>query len=411
MVDPVVTTWHIKPMDMLSMSIIILFAGMYLNGRLQILKRNYIPPAVTGGLLFSAIAMLLYLLADIEFEFDMRFRDLLLLVFFSTVGLSSRMSQLARGGKALLWMVLIAGAFLVLQNSIGVGFAYLLGVPPGYGLMAGSVSLAGGHGTAAAWATEAQAAGLTYASEVGLIFATFGLISGGLLGGPMARFLITRNHLSTPGDGVFAQAQAAARPLVIPAAFADYPLYPVLRGLLVLAVCVSLGDMVNRYLADSGLSLPGFLTSMFAGILLTNLLDLLGRPADETTLKAFGGASLHIFLAMSLMTMQLWHLSSSLLAVVMLLALQIVAMTLFATYVVFKVMGSDYDAAVLAAGFTGLGLGATPVAIANIEAVTGHFGPSQKAMIVIPLVGAFFIDLLNAGVINLFIRLLALIQH
>ncbi len=407
MVDPGVTIWQVKPMDMLTVSIFVLFVGMYLNSRLLVLKRNYIPPAVSGGIVFSVITTGFYLLADIQFEFDMRFRDLLLLVFFSTVGLSSRLSQLARGGKALVILVCIAAVFLLVQNTIGVGFAYLAGAPLGYGLMAGSVSLAGGHGTAAAWAVEAQAAGLSKAGEVGMLFATFGLISGGLLGGPIARFLISRKQLSTPGHDASAATEVHLLQANIPAVFADYPLYPVLRGLLVLAICVSLGDLINRSLAETGLSLPGFLASMFVGIVLTNILDLAGRPADLKTLNAFGGVSLHLFLVMSMMTMQLWQLSSMLLAVLLLLALQIVAMTLFASFVVFRLMGSDYDAAVLAAGFTGLGLGATPVAIANVEAVSEHYGPSPKALIVIPLVGAFFIDLLNAGVINLFIRLLS----
>jgi len=406
MVDTAVTVLQVKPMDMLSMSIVVLLVGMYLNGRFGILKRNYIPPAVTGGIIFSVLTTLLYLAANIEFDFDMRFRDLLLLVFFSTVGLSARFSQLASGGKALLVMVLISAVFLIVQNTIGVGVAWLLDVPLGYGLMAGSVSLAGGHGTAAAWATEAQAAGLSYAGEVGMVFATFGLISGGLLGGPVARFLITRNGLECTEETIATAGQDRVEHPEIPAAFADYPLFPVMRALLVLAVCVSLGDLVNRLLADSGLRLPGFLTSMFVAIVLTNLLDLTGRPASTATIKAFGGASLHIFLAMSMMTMQLWLLSSSLFGVLMLLALQIIAMTLFATYVVFRVMGANYDAAVLAAGFTGLGLGATPVAIANMEAVTEHYGPSTKSFIVIPLVGALFIDLLNAGVIHLFIKIL-----
>jgi len=401
--NPAVTVYQIAPMDMLSMSIVVLFVGMYLNSRLAVLKRNYIPPAVTGGLIFSVITTLLYLLGDIELEFDMRFRDLLLLVFFSTIGLSARLSQLATGGKAVLLMVGIAAVFLMLQNSIGVGFAYLLDAPLGYGLMAGSVSLAGGHGTAAAWAIEAEAAGLTFASEIGLVFATFGLICGGICGGPVARFLITRNELQSIELSQGTTEVHKAR-IEVPEVFADYPFFPVLRALLILAICVSMGDLVNRLLFDNGLKLPGFLTSMFVAILLTNTMELVGLQTSSSAIKAFGGVSLHIFLTMSMMTMQLWHLSSSLTAVVALLVLQVLAMTLFATYIVFRLMGKDYDAAVLAAGFTGLGLGATPVAIANMEAVTEHYGPSTKAFIVIPLVGAFFIDLLNAGVINLFIR-------
>ncbi|TGD73685.1 sodium/glutamate symporter [Mangrovimicrobium sediminis] len=393
-------------MDMLSMSIGVLFIGMYLNSRFGFLKRNYIPPAVTGGLVFSVISTLLFLTWQVEFDFDMRFRDLLLLVFFSTVGLSARISQLTNGGRALLYMVAVAAAFLIIQNIVGVGFAYVMDAPLGYGLMAGSISLAGGHGTAAAWAVEAESVGLVRAGEIGLVFATFGLVSGGLLGGPIARLLIGRNDLPTPGKESRDTAPEVADGPVRAGVFADYPLFPVLRALLILALCVSLGDMVNRALADSGLKLPGFLTSMFVAIALTNLGEAFGHPSDLRTIGGFGGVSLHLFLTMSMMTMQLWHLSSLFVPVVLLLALQVLVMTLFATYVVFRVMGADYDAAVLAAGFTGLGLGATPVAIANIEAVTEHYGPSPKSFLVIPLVGAFLIDLLNAGVIKLFIKLI-----
>ena len=401
-----ITTILVKPMDMLSLSILVLFLGMYLNKRVQLLARNYIPPAVTGGLMFAVFSWLLWTIWGVELEFDMRFRDLLLLVFFSTVGFSAHLKNLAAGGRALAIMIVVAGVFLLLQNTISVGLAKLFGVPPAYGLMAGSVSLAGGHGTAAAWGAQGEAAGFARASEVGLVFATFGLVFGGLLGGPVAKYLIRRHQLqAAPAaqDGVQAvQLQGRSSKL----SGNDDPLFAVLRALLLLAICVSLGDIVNRYLVANGLLMPGFLTAMFVAILITNLLDSLGHSAYTETARRFGEVSLNIFLAMSMMTLQLWHLSSGAGLIVLVLAAQVVAMTLFATLIVFRILGKDYDAAVIAAGFIGLGLGATPVAIANMEAVTRHYGPSIKAFIVIPLIGAFFIDLLNAGMINLFIEFL-----
>lgn len=388
-------------MDMLSMSIIVLFVGAYLNERFRFLKDNYIPPAVTGGLLFSLGTMLLYSVGNVQVEFDMRARDLLLLVFFSTVGLSARISTLAAGGKALFVLALVAGGFLFLQNAVGVALALAFGAHPGYGLMAGSVAFAGGHGTAIAWGEVAENAGLEGASALGLAFATFGLVAGGLVGGPIAKRLIERNGITGPDTGE-EEARGAAE-LEGPQ---DNWLLFVLGSLLILSVCVSVGDLVNRALADGGLRLPGFLTSMFVGIVITNVFDWFGKPLHAGVLDKFGTVALHVFLAMSMMAIQLWTLASAAQAMAIVLFFQVLLMTGFAIFVVYRIMGRDYDAVVMSAGFAGLGLGATPVAIANMNAVTGRYGPSTKAFLVVPLVGAFFIDLLNAGTINFFIGLM-----
>ncbi len=393
---------QINPMDMLATSVGVLFLGMFLNRRVKVLAENYIPPAVTGGLLFAGAAALVHHFADVELEFDMRLRDLLLLVFFSTVGLSARFSALAAGGRALAILVLAAGVFLVLQNAVGIGIATIWGANPGYGLMAGSVSFAGGHGTAIAWGQVAEEAGLAGAAPMGLAFATFGLVAGGLVGGPVARRLLLRSPLPTEKTG---------RPDLSPQPAdatddADW-LFQVLVALLVLALCVSLGDLVNRSLLDRGLRFPGFLTAMFVGIIMTNALDAIGRPLRSHTLDRFGEVALNVFLAMSMMAIELWTLGSALRAITVVLLAQVLLMTVFAIWVVYRIMGRDYDAVVIAAGFTGLGLGATPVAIANMDAVTARYGPSTKAFLVVPLVGAFFIDILNAGTINFFIRLLS----
>ena len=404
MPESTTTLYQIDQMDMLSMSILVLFLGMYVNRKVQFLRENYIPPAVTGGLIFSLGVALLYAYGDIEIEFDMRARDLLLLVFFSTVGLSAQLRVLAAGGKALAILVVVAAVFLVFQDATGVALAMLTGNHPGYGLMGGSVSFAGGHGTAIAWGAEAEAAGLAGASEVGIAFATFGLIAGGLLGGPIARYLMRKNQLTGP-DAVV-DAAPATGPEEAQAEQGDQ-LFNVLRTLLILAVCVSVGDTVNRWLFSEGVLLPGFLTSMGVAILITNLIDLGKRPLSKGVVNGFGEVSLNVFLSMSMMSIQLWTLASGAAAIMLVLITQVLVMTFFAAFVVFRVMGRNYDAVVMAAGFTGLGLGATPVAIANMDAVTRRYGPSPKAFLVIPLIGAFFIDLLNATVIKIFIDIIS----
>jgi ESS family glutamate:Na+ symporter len=393
---------HVVAMDMLSLSVLVLFLGMYLNRKIRFLSENYIPPAVTGGLLFSVATWLVYVQFDIQVEFDMRIRDLLLLVFFSTVGLSARMKTLVAGGRSLAILVCVAAVFLALQNSLSIAIALLLDAHPAYGLLAGSVSFAGGHGTAIAWGAVAEEAGLVGASGIGLTFATFGLVSGGLVGGPIARWLMQSGGL----EGSLEEDRDDGLDIT---SDDDDPmawLYPVLTTLLVLAICVSVGDLVNRYLFVREVRLPGFLTAMFIGILVTNFADTVRRPLARATLDRFGEVSLHIFLAMSMMTIELWALGNAASAIMIVLVAQILLMTIFAVFVVYRVMGRDYDAVVIAAGFAGMGLGATPIAIANMDAITTRYGPSAKALLVVPLVGAFFIDLLNAGTINFFIGLI-----
>ena len=392
----------VDAMDMLSLSVLVLFLGMYLNSKIRLLSENYIPPAVTGGLLFSVATWLVYAGLDIQLEFDMRIRDLLLLVFFSTVGLSARMKTVLAGGKSLALLVAVAAVFLVLQNVVGIAIALAHGAHPAYGLLAGSISFAGGHGTAIAWGAAAEEAGFERASEIGLAFATFGLVAGGIVGGPIARRLMRRGGIEGSVEEVSDDGLEITRELADPTEW----IRPVLVTLFALALCVSFGDLVNRYLFVRDVRLPGFLTAMFIGILLTNLADTIRKPLAHSMIDRCGEVSLHVFLAMSMMAIELWALDDMASAIMIVLVAQVLLMTVFAVFVVFRVMGSDYDAVVVSAGFVGMGLGATPVAIANMNAVTHHYGPSTKAFLVVPLVGAFFIDMLNAGTINLFLDLI-----
>jgi ESS family glutamate:Na+ symporter len=378
-------------------SILVLSLGKFINSRLSFLSRHNIPMAVTGGLLSSLLLTIAFLSFGVLIEFDMELRNLLLLTFFSTIGLSAKLNTLASGGKTLAILLLFAILLLIFQDIVGIGIALLLGKHPAYGLFAGSVSFAGGHGTAIAWGDVAEQIGLPGAGTLGIACATFGLVAGGLLGGPIGGYLIKKSRLSQPEDTpagyevLDTDTQQDAQALPLEGSF---------MTLLLLALCVGLGHNVNGWLASSGISLPPFLTAMFVGIVLTNLADVFKKEINAASINRAGEISLHLFLAMSLMSIQLWQLASAMGPLLMILIAQMLLISTIAVFLVYRFVGRGYDAAVIAAGFMGLGLGATPVAIANMQAITSRYGPSTKAFIVVPLVGAFFIDLSNALVIK-----------
>lgn len=386
-------------------SIVVLFVGMFLTRKIRFLDANHIPPAVIGGLIVSVGVALLDTLAGIKITFDLALRDVLLLAFFSTIGLSAKFRLLLTGGKALVVLIIASAVFLVLQDVTGVSLALLLGAHPGYGLMGGSVSFAGGHGTAIAWGEVAQAAGLEGAQEVGIAFATFGLIAGAFIGGPIAGRLIEKHKLrpsiETHAPSAASDATSEADPW---SAIVKLP--DVLVTILFLAVCIEVGSLVNRFLFEEGVLLPGFLTSLFVGIVITNLADVFKFRLNRASIDRLGEISLNLFLSMSLMSMQLVILANAMGPILLVVMVQMLLITLFVMFVVFRLMGRDYDASVITAGFAGLGLGATPIAIANMSAITSRYGPSPKAFLVVPLIGAFFIDILNAAVIKAFLAVI-----
>lgn len=393
---------QIDTVDTLLLSILVLFVGNVLTRRVSILERYSIPQAVTGGLIMSLLVLAVVSFGGPKIVFDLRLRDALLLAFFSTIGLSAKMARLRSGGKPLGILVVCAAVFLFVQNATGVLLNLAMGVHPAYGVFAGSASFAGGHGTAIAWGNEAEAAGLEGAALIGIAFATFGLVAGGIIGGPIGEWLIRKNGLS---ESATSDQPMMTRKDAPEAEHEPVTMERTLKTIAILALCISAGDLVNDIFANQGLKLPGFLTSMMIGIAITNLADVFGKKIRQRDFDKVGEVSLQLFLAMSLMSMDLNALAGQMGMVFFVLVVQILVITIFATFIVFRVMGKTYDAAVIAAGFTGLGLGATPVAIANMNAITQKNGPSFKAFLVIPLVGAFFIDLLNAVIIKWFFGL------
>ncbi|RLA57140.1 MAG: sodium/glutamate symporter [Gammaproteobacteria bacterium] len=390
---------ELEPRATLIAAILVLFLGRYLNGKISFFREYNIPEPVTGGLLASLIVGLLYWLVGLEISFDMANRDMLLIVFFTTIGLSSRIDVLRQGGRSLATLLVLAVGYLFIQNLVGIGIASFAGSPPALGLLTGSVSLSGGHGTAIAWAhTFTREYGVAYAMEIGLACATFGLIFGGIVGGPIARFLIWRNKLTTESEGE----------LTVGFRYREHEVIDVdriLGSLLAIAVAIGLGTELNDLFESWGLMLPDFVACLFAGIILTNtvprLLPKIKWPTGSHSLALISDVSLGLFLSMSLMSLQLWMLAGLAGPMLLLLLVQVVLIVLFSVFVVFRVLGANYEVAVICSGYSGLALGATPTAIANMTAVTKSLGPAPRAFVVVPLVGAFFIDLANAMIINL----------
>lgn len=388
-----------------TLGIIVLFVGKRLNNAVSILKEFSIPEPVTGGLLFSVLLAVVYFTTGIAVAFDLQARDVLLVYFFTTIGINAHLKDLLAGGKPLIILLVITIAYMFAQNLTGISVAGLFGLPPTMGLLSGSVSLIGGHGTAIAWAPRFAAEyGVPNAMEVGIASATFGLILASIMGGPIAKFLITRHKLEP----------AQVEPLDV--GVSDGERQPaigyldLLDAILAIHVSAILGFLMNEGLADLGLKLPLFVTCLFAGILLTNLVPksfprISGTewPTRKPAMALIADLSLGTFLAMSLMSMQLWTLVDLAGPLIAILGAQFAVAIAVNLWLVFPALGKNYDAAVVCAGFGGISLGSTPTAMANMAAVAQHYGASHLAFIIVPLVCAFFIDLANAIIIPLFL--------
>ena len=379
-----------------AIAIIALWIGFHVNRRIGFLHTYNIPPAVSGGLLISLLIAVIEATGGVQIRFDLQLRDLLLITFFSTIGLSARLRQMLEGGKALGIMLGLAIVLLLLQNATGTLVALIAGESALYGLIGGSVSLAGGHGTAITWGQLFEEHfGLTNASSIGMTFATAGLIMGGLIGGPVGAWLIRRNNLHP-------QEQMSELPHIESSQKISYiiELNSLLSAVLLISLCFALGATVYGWLSGAGIRLPAFLTAMFLGILLTNSLEFFRVSIDHRPIQLVGDLSLQLFLGMSLISLPLLSLQGAIGLISVVMVMQAIVITLLTVLVAFPLLGRNYDAACISSGFIGMGLGATPIGIANMNALTNRFGPSTKAYLVIPLLGAFFIDIANASLVQ-----------
>jgi ESS family glutamate:Na+ symporter len=395
-----------------ALAAVLLFVGYGIRRRIGFLDRFNIPAPVIGGFLFASVALALRQSGIFAFEFDTTLQTPFMVAFFTSIGLGASLGLLKKGGPQVVVFWVLASLLAVVQSGVGVGLASLLGIDPLFGLLAGSTTMTGGHGTGAAFGKlmedQYQLAG---AVPLAMAAATFGLVSGGLIGGPVGTRLMTTFGLRGPatvGDpAVVAAAEAAPLDAEINIEQAgDAPTaIGILRMLTVVLVCMALGGLLSGWLGQF-VTLPGYIGAMLVAALLRNvgegtkLLRLDMRTVDD-----LGTIALSLFLTMALMSLKLWELLELAVPLMIILSVQVAMMAAFAYFVTFRMMGRDYDAAVMAGGHCGFGLGATPNAVANMRALVERYGAAPRAFLVVPMVGAFFIDFSNAMIITFYINL------
>lgn len=392
-----------------ALAALVLFAGYAIRTRVPVLDRFNIPAPVVGGFLFAAIALALRMSGVLAFEFNTAMQTPLMVMFFTSIGLGASLGLLKVGGPQVVLFWILASVLAAVQNGVGVALAKLLGVNPLLGLITGSITMTGGHGTGAAFGKllEDQYA-FPGAVTLAVAAATFGLVFGGLIGGPVGTALIKRDRL-TPSSG-------ASGPTGLEHASLDEEIdtepageaataYSLLHTLTIILVAMWAGGLLSTWLGQF-VTLPGYIGAMLCAAVIRNVADFSGRlRIASRTVDDLGTIALSLFLAMALMSLKLWELLDLALPMFVILVVQVAMMAAFAYYVTYRVMGRDYDAAIMAGGHCGFGLGATPNAVANMTALTERFGAAPRAFLVLPMVGAFFIDFSNAIIITAYINL------
>ncbi|KGR87340.1 sodium/glutamate symporter [Lysinibacillus boronitolerans] len=371
-----------------------LFAlGSFLINKIGFLKRFCIPAPVVGGLLFAALATILKTTGILEISLDTSLQSLFMITFFTTIGLGASFKLVKLGGKLLIIYWLACGFLALMQNVIGVSLASLMGIHPLIGMMAGAVSMEGGHGAAAAFGQTLEDLGISSAMTIGAAAATCGLIAGGLIGGPIVKYLVGKYNL-TPDEQESEEVEYENKHEQITSD-------SFFTQVLLITFCMAVGTYVGTLFSEAtGFVLPGYVGAMFVAVLVRNIMDKFKPEAiNMKSISLIGDVTLGVFLSMALMSIKLWEIADLALPLFIIVFAQVFFIVVFSIFVLFKLLGKNYDAAVMVAGFAGHGLGATPNAMANMSAVVQRFGPSKKAFLVVPIVGAFLIDVFGIPII------------
>ena len=392
-------------------AVIVLLLGRLLVNKIDFLKRYNIPEPVAGGLVAAIVSLLVNQFWGYSITTSSALQTSFMLIFFASIGLSANFTKLRQGGIGLIIFLIAISTFIVLQNIVGISLATLLGIDPLIGLIAGSITLTGGHGTAGAWGEILETQyGIQGALALGMASATFGLIIGGLIGGPLAKTLINRHQLAvprtdeqiekrdnTPADQDSNEFIPFEYPHQVRLITADNAI----TTLGLFAGCLAFAEFMTGAAKGTMFELPTFVWALAGGVVLRNVLESIFKVnIFDRAIDVFGNASLSLYLAMALLSLKLWQLADLAGPLMVILGAQALTMASYAAFVTFRLMGKNYDAAVLAAGHCGFGMGATPTAVANMQAITNMYGPSYKAFLIVPLCGAFFVDLINVAVIQ-----------
>lgn len=385
----------------LAVAVLVLLLGNFLRKRISFLEKFCIPAPVIGGLLFAIMTCVCYSAGIAEFSFDDTLREVCMVFFFTSVGFQANLKVLKSGGKSLIIFLGLVIALILLQNVTAVGLAKVLRLDPLIGMCTGSIPIVGGHGTAGAFGPILEDFKISGATTICTAAATFGLIGGSLIGGPLGKRLIEKHNLlstaSTEDDSLLVEEEKKHE--------RHTTMYPSAVFQLILAI--GLGTIFSMFLTQTGLTFPIYIGAMLAAALMRNICEYTKITTIHMgEINDLGGISLSLFLGMAMITLKLWELASLALPLIILLAAQVVLICVFTYFIEFNIMGRDYDAAILVAGTCGFGMGATPNAMANMQAVCEKYVPSVKAYLLIPLVGSLFADFLNSLVITFFINIL-----
>lgn len=384
-----------------AVAVVVLMIGNFLKKKISFLQRFCIPSPVIGGLLFAIFTLILYATGIAVIDFDDTLKEVCMVLFFTSVGFQANLKVLKSGGKALIVFLVLVVALIIGQNFASIGLANVLGLDSLTGMTTGSIPMIGGHGTAGAFGPVLEDFGVSGATTVCTAAATFGLIAGSLMGGPIGNRLIKKHNLldtiKTEDDSFLVEEEEKHErhfSMYAPAVFQ-------------LIIAVGIGTIVSELLSLTGMTFPIYIGAMIVAAIMRNIGEYTGKITIHMgEINDLGGICLSLFLGIAMITLKLWQLADLALPLVTLLAGQTVLMFLFAYFVVYNIMGRDYDAAVIAAGTCGFGMGATPNAMANMQAICDKYAPSVKAYLIIPIVGSLFADFLNSLTITFFINLL-----
>lgn len=385
----------------LAIAVVVLLFGQFLKHKISFLEKFCVPAPVVGGLLFAIFTCICYSLGIAEFDFDDTLREVCMVFFFTSVGYQANLKVLKSGGKSLIIFVFTVVLLVVSQNILAVGMSSLLGIDKLIGMCTGSIPMVGGHGTAGAFGPVLEDFNISGATTICTAAATFGLIAGSLIGGPIGRRLIEKKNLMStvlPEDDSLLVEDERKH-------MRHTNLYA--TAVFQLIIAVGIGTIFSKLLTLTGMTFPVYIGAMIAAALIRNIDEYTGKfQIHMGEINDVGGISLSLFLGIAMITLKLWQLAGLALPLVILLAAQVVLIYVFARFVVFNIMGKDYDAAVLVAGTCGFGMGATPNAMANMQVLCEKYAPSVKAYLLIPLIGSLFADFINSLVITLFINIL-----
>lgn len=385
----------------LALSVVVLMLGQFLKQKINFLEKFCIPSPVVGGLIFSVLTCILYSTGVVEFTFDDTLREVCMVFFFTSVGFQANLKVLKSGGKALAIFLGLVIALIFMQNLLAVGVSHLIGLDSLVGLCTGSIPMVGGHGTAGAFGPVLEDFNVQGATTICTAAATFGLVAGSLIGGPIGKRLIEKQHLLdtivTEDDSLLIEEEKKHE--------RHSNMYAAAVFQLILAV--GLGTIISELLTKTGLTFPIYIGAMIVAAIVRNVGEYSGKfDIYMGEINNLGGICLSLFLGIAMITLKLWQLAELALPLMILLGAQLLLIFLYTYFVVFRVMGKDYDAAVLAAGTCGFGMGATPNAMANMQVLCDRYAPSVKAYLLVPLIGSLFADFINSLVITLFINII-----